>query len=62
MTDELQYRNLRTWNKPIPSDKPPALKTFNVEPRMATHLDKLKYSVVPSLKGQKATWTQNRGC
>ena len=54
MTDELQYRNLHIGNNPIPPDKPPALKTFNVDPRMATHLDKLKYSVVPKCEGTES--------
>ena len=52
MTD--QYRNLRSGNKPIPPDKPPALKTFNVEPKMATHLDKLKDSVIPKFEGTES--------
>ena len=50
-----QYRNLRSGNKPIPPDKPPALKiTFNVEPKMATHLDKLKDSVIPKFEGTES--------
>ena len=54
MTDEVQYRNLLSGNKPIPPDKPPVLKTFNVESKMATHLDKLKDSVIPKFEGTES--------
>ena len=54
MTDELQYRNLHSGNKPIPPDKLLALKTSAVEPRMANHLDKPEYSIIPKFEGTES--------